>query len=388
MKKHKVLFWLILIALGACELIVAWKVPGFSDYYVEHIFPVFGAVYGRFSGLFKFSIGEFMLYGAVIYTALTLLIWMTRFVAWVDKSDRFKTLSRVNTKIFVKLLIVIALLQIQNCFVLYHTSPIYSGTEYDNYVTNREDLIDLREKLVKQANALSAEFERNDKGEIVYDADLASLAIIAMQGYGENSKVRYKSGEGSVLDEKTHMLAGYYSAPKPFLKSDFFSQQYIKGYYFPFSLEANYNDMMYIVNIPDTMCHELSHLQGFIYEDEASFLAYLGCINSNDKLFEYSGIMNALSYVNKEVKKELAVEPDIRNSLTPVSELVSFDSVFLTDEAWEEVESDALIKTDTVHYASTTFLETNLTVNGVSDGIISYSRMVNLLLKYYYGGVE
>lgn len=385
MKITRIFFRILLLVLSACELLLSWKVRGFSDFYVKYIFPIFGATYGRLTGLFKISIGEILLYAAVIYTVITILLWMSRFVAFVDGKERFKAVNKYNSRFFFGLLIFVVVVQVQNCFVLYHTTPLYEETEIAEYEPSREDLIALREMLVIKANELSEVFDRNSKGEIIYDADLKSIAKITMQGVGEGAKRRLNTADEGYLDQKLSLLAGYYSAPKPFLKSDFFSQQYIKGYYFPFSLEANYNNLMYIANMPDTMCHELSHLKGFIFEDEASFLAYIGCINSNDSLFIYSGTLNALAYVNEELRLELALEPEIRKTLTPVSDKVYFDSVFLTEEAWDAVEADAILDTEKVSEASETFLDTNLTVNGVEDGIVSYSRIVELLLKYYFG---
>ena len=61
------------------------------------------------------------------------------------------------------------------------------------------------------------------------------------------------------------------------------------------------------------------------------------------------------------------------------------DKKFLTQEAWEEVEQKAVLPTETVKAAADTFLDTNLTLNGVSDGTVSYSRVVSLLLWYYDG---
>ncbi len=386
MKKHRILFWLILLMLAACEMVLAWKVEGFSDIYVKYVFRLFGATYARLTGLCSFSLGEILIYAGVVFVIFTIVVWITRVVNVIDKKPRLKILNRINFKILIRLLIFIALVQVQNCFVLYHTTPLYEGTEYENYEADLEDLISLREMLVKRANELSETFERDNKGEIIYDGDMSGIAKVSMQGLGEAARNRIENGKAEVLDDKLSLLSGYYPFVKPFLKSDFFSQQYIKGYYFPFTLEANYNNLMYIANIPDTMCHELSHLKGFIYEDEATFLAYLGCLNSKDDFFIYSGTINALTYVSKQLKTELALKPEIRETLTPVSELVSFDATFLTKEAWEIVESDAWFETKKIERASDTFLDTNLTLNGVKDGISSYSRVVDLLLKYYYGG--
>ncbi len=383
MKKQRFLFWIILLVLAACELLLSWRVDGFSDFYVEKVFPIFLNTYGRISALFPFSIGEMLIYGAVGYTVFTVVIWMCRFVHFVDGKDRLKRFSRINSKIFFKLLIFICLVQVQNCFVLYHTSVLYEGTEAEDYDGTKEELVALRERLCVRANELSVTFERDENGEIIYDGDMKETAKAAMKNLGDEAKSRLGSADEELLDRKLSLLSGFYSSPKAFYKSDFFSQQYIKGYYFPFTLEANYNDLMYIANLPDTMCHELCHLKGFIFEDEASFIAYLACINSQDEFFEYSGILNALSYVDSEIDKEASKDESLAGLLTTENDYVRFDKTFLTSEAWAKVESDALIDTKKVSKASDTFLDTNLTLNGVSDGIVSYSRMVKLLLKYY-----
>lgn len=384
MKKQRFLFWIILLVLAACELLVSWKVDGFSDFYVEKVFPIFLNTYGRISALFPFSIGEMLIYGAVVYTVFTIVIWMCRFVHFVDGNDRLKKFSRVNSKIFFKIVIFICLVQVQNCFVLYHTSTLYEGTEAESFDGTKDELVALRERLAARANELSVTFERDENGEIIYDGDIKETAKTAMKSLGDEAESRLGSEDEQLLDKKLSLLSGFYSSPKAFYKSDFFSQQYIKGYYFPFTLEANYNDLMYIANLPDTMCHELSHLKGFIFEDEASFIAYLACVNSGDEFFEYSGILNALSYVDSEIDKEASADENLAALLTAENDYVRFDKTFLTSEAWAEVESDALIDTKKVSKASDTFLDTNLTLNGVSDGIVSYSRMVKLLLKYYH----
>ncbi len=385
MKKRTVFGIVCLLIAGVC-LLLSWKVKGFTDIYVKNVFPIWLNTYGRLSGIFKFSVGELLLFFGAIYVVITVITWIIRPFFAVRKKNFLKGFVRVNSKVFFALVGFIVFVQIMNCFVLYHETPLYESTSAAEYKANRADLIDLREKLAKRANELCETFERDSKGYLVYDKDIASIAMISMQGIGEAAYERVKCGEASDIDEKLALLRGFYSRPKPFIKSDFFSQQGICGYYFPFTLEANYNNMMYIANFPSTMCHELSHLKGFIFEDEASFISYLACLDSKEPFFEYSAVLNALAYVNVEVKRELAVEPEIREQLTQLKEWVTMDSVFLTSESWDIVESDNIFSTDMVNQASETFLDTNLTLNGVSDGIVSYSRIVDLLLKYYYAG--
>ena len=72
-------------------------------------------------------------------------------------------------------------------------------------------------------------------------------------------------------------------------------------------------------------------------------------------------------------------------SLPQINTFVRKDSVFLTEEAWDKVEKKAVISTETANKATDKFLQSNLKANGVSDGMISYSRVVRLLLDYYDG---
>ena len=55
----------------------------------------------------------------------------------------------------------------------------------------------------------------------------------------------------------------------------------------------------------------------------------------------------------------------------------------MSEEDWERINKKALINTETVDKAADVFIDTNLKVNGVSDGKVSYSRVVRLLLQYY-----
>lgn len=388
MIRRKVFFKLIIIALAVIELILAITVKGFADFYQRHIFPIWNATYGRVTGLFKFSLGELFIYLSVVYVLFTVVVWIVRLINFIKRTDTFKKLCAFNTNLFFDIIAIVILLQVQNCFIQYRVTPLFEDTPAAEYVENREDLIELREMLVKRANEMAEKFERNKKGEIIYNIDYRSISMIAMANLGEAAKVRVETGEAEILDDRLQLLAGYYSTPKPLIKSDFFCQQSICGYFFPFSLEANYNKLMYVTNFPGTMCHELAHLKGFIFEDEANFISYLACINSGNTIFEYSATLDALAYVNIEVRRELAVEPEARNALTPISDKVVFDSMFITEETRKAVEEDAWFKTEDVKRLSDEFIDTNLTLNGVEDGIQSYSRMVDLLLKYYFGGTD
>ena len=71
------------------------------------------------------------------------------------------------------------------------------------------------------------------------------------------------------------------------------------------------------------------------------------------------------------------------NSRTLVTEEVASDNIFLTPAAWEKVNKTSPFRTETVETISNTFLDGNLKLNGIKDGIQSYSRVVQLLIYYY-----
>ena len=154
-------------------------------------------------------------------------------------------------------------------------------------------------------------------------------------------------------------------------------------------MEANYNDVMHILNFPATMCHELAHLRGYIYEDEANFIGYLACVESEDDFFRYAGYLSVLVYLNNDLykawKEERAAYEEAAAVVQPVAvdAQVWEDNIFVTAEEWERINGKALINTEIVNKVADAFIDANLKVNGIADGKISYSRVVRLLLQYY-----
>ena len=147
--------------------------------------------------------------------------------------------------------------------------------------------------------------------------------------------------------------------------------------------------MMDDLRKPATMCHELAHLRGYIFEDEANFIAYLACIQSDDLTFQYSGYLRVLNYLDNDLYK--AAKSDSHGykaavrKIRPliVYQIVRDDNIFVSEEEWERINGKAWLDTETVDGVTDTLVDTSLKANGVSDGMVSYSRVVRLLLQYY-----
>ena len=98
---------------------------------------------------------------------------------------------------------------------------------------------------------------------------------------------------------------------------------------------------------------------------------------------EYSGYLSVLGYLDNDFYKAVGRDAQKYLEQPRISKQVIEDDIFLTEEEWERINGKAVIDTEVVDSVSDTFTETVLKVNGVEDGMISYSRVVKLLLSYY-----
>jgi hypothetical protein len=87
----------------------------------------------------------------------------------------------------------------------------------------------------------------------------------------------------------------YFSAPKEVYFSEALSYLSISGFYFPFTAEANINTKEGNIYIPFVICHEKAHQYGIMREQDANFVAYLACIQSQNSDFIYSGYLKAFT---------------------------------------------------------------------------------------------
>lgn len=370
--------------------LLAWSSRTFCDFYIAYIFPVWVNTYGRFTGLFPFSVGEWLIVAGILLALAAVVTGICCGVEFLvcalGRKPNRKHSGRGCVSFytfFAWVLLLVWLVMTLNCVMLYHASTFsekYFGEDSGDYTL--EELFILRNYVVEQCNALSLEIERQADGTVLYPGSVLENGSAADMSDKAREAMRQ-------LGETYPQLDGYYPRPKPLLSSDFMCQQYMQGYYFPFSMEANYNDVMYIMNVPETLCHELAHLRGYIYEDEANFISYLACTQSDDIYFQYSGYLSVLNYLENDVYKASRDNPELfartreQTELLGLSPQVREDNIFVEQKEWERINGKALVPTETVDKVTDTLIDASLKINGVSDGKISYSRVVALMLQYY-----
>lgn len=349
---------LILLGIFAVFNAIIWVSKGFCDWYVRKVFPLAVNTIGRFSDMIPFNFGDMLLIMVVVLFFMGILMLVM--------SPFFRERIWPVTKRFWKFLIVFVLVILielsMNWWVLYHTTSIRDkeipeGREYTNVEFAR-----LYNYVVDNLNDLVDRVARDENGVPYCEIDINEESIKLVK----SMEIMYPE------------LGGYYPQPKGMSFSDFFSQRYIGGYYFPVTMESNINTNMAEINFPFTTCHELSHLKGIIREDEANYIGILACMSSSDVFFRYSGYMTAFNYL----ADELPEVPDYMEILH-VNPRVYDDSVFIPQETWDRIEDEAILDTDFIKDVSDVILDTSLNMNGIEEGIESYNEVNTLLLHYF-----
>ena len=327
-----------LLAAAMVLQVLARNVSGMATWYAHHVYPVLVRVIGGFFGFFPFSVVEKALY----FLVFGMILYVYRF--WREPR---RVLARM-----VFLTGVLFFLYTCNCGVNYYAASFaeYAGMEVGTY--SEEELKKLCEFLTKKVN----ETVVRDR-YIEYRWAWKEESVRAMKRRGEEFAV----------------LGGFYPEPKEVGISSILSAQQLCGIYSPFTIEANYNKYMPSYNIPHTMCHELSHLKGFMREDEANFIGYLACVGSERQAFRYSGYLTGWVYASNalaRVDRESYIE--LRGKLCKQAK----EDLQRNNDFWERYEGK-------VAEVANQMNDVYLKANDQSDGVKSYGRMVDLMLEYY-----
>lgn len=316
----------------------ARNISGFATWYAHHIYSALVGIFGRLFGIFPFSVVEICLYLLMILS-----------VAYAVRFFR-EPLRLVSRTVFLVGLLLFS--YTANCGVNYYAAPFssYAGLETGLYA--KEELEDLCRFLVGKINENMTE-----------------------ESYRGNRQAWRKEGIRAMgnIAGQYECLGGFYPNPKEVACSYLLSVQQLSGIYIPFTIEANFNGDMPDYNIPHTICHELSHLKGFMREDEANFIGYLACVSSERQAFRYSGYLMGWIYAgNALAKADMEIYMELRKQLDPQAE----KDLQENNAFWDRYEGK-------VAEAANQWNDAYLKMNDQTDGVQSYGRVVDLMLAYY-----
>lgn len=342
----------ILLLGSALLMILAARTANFAEWYSEHIYPIAVESIGRVCGMIPFSVSEIGIYILILAFLITL-------IRMIVKSVHSHTLRALPGWLSGVLLAVgiLAFFYTACCGINYHRKSFSEEAGIVTYEYSADELKDICIWLTEEINVRAKEVERDENGLLELEASEREGGIEAMQS----------------LAEEFPVLEGYYPQPKALIISEILSYQGLTGIYLPFTVEANYNGDMPAYDKPFTVCHELSHLRGFMEEQEANFIAFLACISSERADFQYSGYLSGWVYcMNALYRADYESWQAVRGLLDEAAE----PDLTANNEFWDRYEG-------TISETAERINDTYLKANGQADGVKSYNRMVDLIVAYF-----
>ncbi len=327
--------------------------PSFSDLFNKYISPIPRAVLAMLTGWIPFSLAEYLLLLIPVIIIILVGIGIKHY------ADSWR-----NVCVFCLIVLSVAA-YIFSTFTIAFV-PAYRGSRLD----------------VKMGL---------DKKEVSADELLYTAIIIADKASAEAKSISLDANGSSVMpygyDELNDKLMEAYD--KACLKYDFIQPMnsnvkrimlsepmtytHISGVYTFFTGEANINTNFPDYSLPFTAAHELAHQRGIAREDEANFVAFLVCSESDDPYLRYSAYVSLFQHVGSALASANSKYYSAVYSLLDAnvkSELRAYSKFF--DKYRDSVASDV----------SGAVNNTFLTING-TEGTKSYGMVVDLAVAYY-----
>ena len=360
--KRKVpLFSKILLGIAAfCGIlyIIFLNNPAFSDAFNKNVSPIVRGALSYLTTWIPFSLAEmFVILIPVIVVAIV-------GVGIKKYADSWR-----NVGVFCVIMLSIAS-YIFSTYTLgfvpaYHGSTLDKKMELDKQKVSAEELYDT-------AAILSAELAKEAE-YIIFNGEGAS---VMPYGYNElNDKLMEAYDKAC---EKYDFISPLHSNIKEIMLSEPMTYTHISGVYTFFTGEANLN-----VNFPDyvlpyTAAHEFAHQRGIAREDEANFVAFIVCMESDDHYIRYSAYLNVYEYVANALYS--ADKTQGKSLYSVIYKTLPFG--VKTDMAAYSEFFKKYQKT-VVSDVSGAVNDTFLNINGVEEGSKSYGMVVDLAVAYY-----
>lgn len=343
-----------LIAAACVPLYVAFLCSEeFSDFFNRYISSIFRAFTAKLTGWIPFSLAEFFI--------LLIPVWVFLITRTVLK--RYGDSPKELLSAVVCVLSAIAVIFSTFTFGF---APAYRGKTLDKKLNLKQSAVSVNE-LYDTAMILVAHLREESKN-VVFGSDGFS---VMPYGYAEMNDKLIEAYD-KVCDEHS-FVQRLDSNIKPVMLSEAMSYTHITGVYTFFTGEANINVAFPDYTVPFTAAHELSHQRGIARENEANFMAFLVCVNSDDAYIRYCAYLNMYEYViaalgsadsGMYAQARFSVPGVVNNELNAYYDFYQKYQDSVASEVSESVND--------------TFLKLHGT-----EGVKSYGMVVDLAVAYY-----
>lgn len=348
---------LVLIAIAVfCALIHLISVVsvGFADFFNFRVASIFRLILAKITGILPISLAELMIITLPLTIGLILFFAVRAIKASRKNGMRFLSmLFSVLTLFYSSFVLTFA--------VAYRGTPLDRELSLERKAVSATELYRTAEIIVGELNALSKTTEYSDDGFSVMPYSFSEL----------NGKLNtaYKKGA-----QKYPFIQDMKSKVKPIMLSEPMTYTHISGVYTFFTGEANVNVNYPKYNHPFTTAHEMAHQRGIAREDEANFVAFLICLESDDPYIRYSAYLNMFEYFYSALgKADKELRKNIFSTLESavVKELIAYSDFF--DKYRDNIAADV----------SGAVNNSYLVMQGQTSGTKSYGLVVDLAVAYY-----
>ncbi|MBQ2825591.1 MAG: DUF3810 domain-containing protein [Clostridia bacterium] len=324
----------------------------FADFFSRYVGMIFRGILSYITVIIPFSVAE----------ALLIMIPVI-FVFLIVHTFRISD-NRVRSNRFMfSVMSVIPL--------LYSLMILGFGTGY--YGSTIDEKMELDRAEVSAAELYeTAIILRNEVNTIADEIDFANYSFsVSPYSVRETGDAVLRAYD-KIYDKYT-FISPLYSKVKPVILSEPMTYTHIAGVYSFFTGEANVNTNFPDYTIPFTVAHELAHQRGIAREDEANFVAFLVCKESDDPYIRYSGYLNLFEYVSSALysaDQELYAKVASTLNTDVRYELMAYSKFF--DKYRDSVAADV----------SGAVNDAYLKLQG-TEGTRSYGLVVDLAVAYY-----
>ena len=356
-KKYIPLWSIILFvfALISVPLHIAFLLSErFSDFFNRYIAAGVRFVFAKLTGWFPLSFAEMLIICSPVI--LGFIIYLAVKAAKSDKTAKIRLVS--------SLLSIITFFYSGFIFTFassYRGSSLASKLELERVNVSAQELYNSFVIVTKELNALSEKVE--------YGEDYFSNINYSYKELNRKLNEAYKKASA-----KYGFLQDMSSSVKAIMLSEPMTYTHISGVYTYFTGEANLNINYPDFNHPFTMAHEMAHQRGVGPENEANFVAYLVCLESDDDYIRYSAYFNMYQYLanalysaDKDLYREVL---NITNDQI-LRELIAYSDFF--DKYRDNIVADVSDKVNNSYLQS----------QGQVEGTRSYGLVVDLAVAYY-----
>ncbi len=341
------------IALVCAALhLISYLHTGIADFFNDTLGRVFRAFLAFLSGLLPFSIAETLLYSLLPLGVLFIILA----VRASGNGHRFRRL--IATVLLVPL--VIYILFVFTIGIAYRTAPLDEKLALSRDSVSAAELYETALIVRGEATARLGSVARAESGSSLMPFDFVEMNDRLMSAYAK-------------LSARHPFLQRLSSRVKPVFGSEAMAYTHIAGVYTYMTGEANVNLVFPDYSLVFTSAHELAHQRGIARENEANFIAFLVCIESDDVYLQYAGYMNMLEYL---INALAVADRELLNDLLDgcddalLSEMIAYNKVF-------EKYSDSVVG-DISSAINDAYLQSQGT-----PGYRSYGMVVDLAVAYY-----